>query len=325
MALLLASMLGRTGEDSGAADPGGRTDDAGKPGPDTTRGFWNRNWPNLAIVGLILAAGCVAWVVDAPLSPSTSAQPPCTNVTPPGQADTGVTIADAVGAGNAIDIVVPRSGGVRTGRSGTLGIQGDATLPPGTQLATDVSELRREDGLVLPDNQVGSSASVTRNGREVAVVLCVAPRFGQISGFGRYAGVVTLDDPRARGATVPVTVHVQYPYLNRVLFWTLLAAVGGVIWTWLIRHGDAKIQAEPDEPGGRTLGIRIAAIFVAVPVVVTLVLDNRDWTGDLSSYVALATAAGAAVIAVAPTLRALASRIPTPQEEEKDQQAEKIS
>lgn len=64
-----------------------------------------------------------------------------------------------------------------------------------------------------------------------------------------------------------------------------------------------------------------------MPVVVTLVLDNHDWTGDLSSYVTssyvtLATAAGAAVIAAAPTLRALASRIQTPKEEKKEQQAE---
>ena len=62
-----------------------------------------------------------------------------------------------------------------------------------------------------------------------------------------------------------------------------------------------------------------------MPVVVTLVLDNHDWTGDLSSYVALATAAGAAVIAAAPTLRALASRIQTPKEEKKEQQAERAT
>ena len=148
-------------------------------------------------------------------------------MTPPSELTAGAVIADAVGAGNAIDIVVPPAGGMRVGRSGTLGIQGDATLPAGTQLATNVSELRRDDGEVFSDSQIGSSASVARNGREVTVVLCVAPRFGQVSGFGKYIGVVTLDDPRARGATVPVTVHVQYPYVNRVLFWTLLAAIGG--------------------------------------------------------------------------------------------------
>jgi hypothetical protein len=317
---MLAALLGGARRDStGAADPPGSSGEPDKPPPDM-KGMWARDWPNFAIVALVLVAGAFAWHVDSALRPATSADPPCANVTPPpDRPAAGVVIADAGGAGNTIDTVVPRKGGVGVGRSGPLRIQGDATLPPGALLATNVSELRRQDGEVLPETQVGSRASVARNGREVTVVLCVAPRFGQVSGFGKYTGAVALDDPRARGASVPVTIHVQYPYINRVLFWTLLAAIGGLSWTWLIRHGDAEVTAEPNEPGGRTLGIRLAAMLVAAPVVVTLVLDNRDWRGDLSSYVALATAAGAAVIAAAPTLRALASHIQGTSEEQKDQ------
>lgn len=58
-----------------------------------------------------------------------------------------------------------------------------------------------------------------------------------------------------------------------------------------------------------TLGIGIASLLVAVPVIIKLVIDNPDWSGKLSSYVSLAVAVGGTVIAAAPTVRALGTRV----------------
>jgi hypothetical protein len=166
----------------------------------------------------------------------------------------------------------------------------------------------RRDGDVLRDDQVTSVAHVGRDGQTVTVTVCVAPRSGEVSGSGKYVGATSLDDPRARGANVPVEIHITYPYVNRVLLWALLAALAGLVWTWLIRETDKRVST-PQEPWTLTLGVQIASLLVAVPVVISLVIDNHDWTGKLSSYVALAVAVGGAVIAAAPTFRALFGQV----------------
>ncbi len=112
---------------------------------------------------------------------------------------------------------------------------------------------------------------------------------------------------------MPVTVHVQYPNLKPAVLIALLGALGGLIWAWLIRHADRSLNpSEPkpeDEPRVQLLILRIASLLAAVPVVITILFNDPDWTGTPSAYVALATASGAAVIAAAPTFRALSSRL----------------
>ncbi len=260
------------------------------------------------IIGLLVAAAVVAAVMLEPTVTKlpdgcgTAAAPPTMPVT------SDVAVADATGD-QRIDVVIPADGRKRVRQSAALAIQGESALPPGTPQAMALTDFRRDDGDVIPAYQIKSVALVGRDGRSVTVHLCVSPRHQEVSGFGKYVGATSLDDPRARGANVAVDIHVTYPFVNRVLLWALLAALAGLIWTWLMRLADQDVEVPENEPWTLTSGIHVASILVAVPVVIKLVVDNNDWPGKLSSYVALAVAVGAAVIAAAPTFRALASGV----------------
>ncbi len=55
-----------------------------------------------------------------------------------------------------------------------------------------------------------------------------------------------------------------------------------------------------------SLTLRVAVLLVtAVPVINAQVLTNPDWQGSLTQYITLASLAGAAAIAVMPTLRVI--------------------
>jgi len=282
------------------------------------------NAPVLIMLGLLVGAGAATlslepavkavsagcgWSTAPPETAPATAAPATTATATAAAAAPVAEVADAVG-GSTISIMTHRiSGKPKKSTASPLAIQGDRTLPGGTVLTTTATELRRDDGQVLSESQVESRAEVSRDGKQVRVKVCVAPRLGEVSYSGKYVGSVSLDDPRARGATVPVTVHVPYPYLNRVLLWALVAGMAGLVWAWLMRHADQQINAESPESLVRTMVLQIASLLVGVPVVVTFVVSKPEWQGDLTAYIALATAVGAAVIAANPTFRALASRV----------------
>ena len=130
----------------------------------------------------------------------------------------------------------------------------------------------------------------------------MAPRYQYVSGFGGYSGIVNLDDPRALGANVPLSVHVEFYDVSTPVVWALVAAFGGFVWAWFIhRH---SVSSPDPQPFWSSLTLRVAVLLVAaVPVVNAHVLSNPDWEGNLSQYITLATLAGAAAIAATPTLR----------------------
>jgi len=271
--------------------------------------FVEANLSNIVIGLMVVLAAAGAWRADPTVEAINASR--CTPKQPTSAtAPEVIQVSDASGEAGAIDVLIGRGGAQQTRRAGALPIESGGSLPMDTVLRTTTTDVLREDGLVLPEEQVSSWAVVNKDSTHVVIAVCVDPRYRQVSDPGRYSGAVTLDDPRVRGGNVPLTVHVQYPFLSRVLFWSLLAAVAGLTWTWLIRHADSQITAEPDaEKAPRNLAIRLASLGAAVPVVVAQVATNPDWRGDLAQYVTLGTLVGGAVIAAAPTLRALASRI----------------
>ncbi len=147
-------------------------------------------------------------------------------------------------------------------------------------MTASIGDLVRSDGETLPANQVAVWGRVDSTGTHVTIWVHVNPRYGHVSGFGSYSGIAYLDDPRALGANVPVDVHVRYPDISFVVTFSLIAAFAGFIWAWLV----------------------MAVLLVAaIPIVNAQVLANPDWRGDLAQYLALASLAGEAAIALTPT------------------------
>jgi hypothetical protein len=182
------------------------------------------------------------------------------------------------------------------------------SLPAGAVLCTATSDLVRDDGESLPANQVKSWAVVDNDGGHVTIFVSVAPRYQQVSDFGGYSGTVALDDARATGGNVALNVHIPYPYLNRALIATIIAAVAGLTWAWFIHATSVGTRAEQDQ-FWPSLALRVAVVAATIPVLNAQVLANPDWKGDLSQYISLVTLAGAAAIAATPTLRALVGRV----------------
>jgi hypothetical protein len=178
--------------------------------------------------------------------------------------------------------------------------------------------IARSDGQTLPTNQVATWGKVDSTGTHVIIWVKANPRYGYVSGFGSYSGTASLNDSHALGGNVPVDIHVLYPNISLVLVAGFLAAFGGFTWAWLVHD----LRQEPKNPGNpgeqkadentffwRNLILRIAVLLAAtIPVVNVQVLANPDWSGDLTQYIALATLAGAAAIALTPTFRVLALR-----------------
>lgn len=205
----------------------------------------------------------------------------------------------------------------QTRQSIPLAIQ-KAKLCAGEILAASIGDLARSDGQTLPTNQVAVWGEVDSTGTHVIIWVKANPRYGYVSGFGSYSGIASLNDSHAVGGNVPVAIHVLYPNVSLVLVAGFLAAFGGFIWAWLVHD----LRQDPKNPGDqrgqkddersffwRNLILRMAVLLVAtIPVVNVQVLANPDWSGDLSQYIALATLAGGAAIALTPTFRALALR-----------------
>jgi len=263
------------------------------------------------IIGLILIGlGFYAW----------SQQPTVTSVkqSPPAKlscphhiraAKVQAKVSDSAGTRATLNIFIGPGGGDVARNSSPLAIE-TGKLVPGSYLCTIISDLVRSDGQILPAGQVTSHAQVSRDGRYVTIRLSVAPRYRQVSGYGEYSGTVSLDDPRSFGANVPVRVYIEYPYINRVLFFGLLAAAFGLFWALIVRMVDSNTQAtEQTAMFWPSLALRVAVLATAIPVLNAQVLSNPSWTGSLSEYIKLGTVAGAAAIATAPTLSAIVSRV----------------
>ena len=229
-----------------------------------------------------------------------------------------VKISDASGPSATLNIYVGRDGQAQLRGSTPLAVQ-KGSLCPGGILAATNGDFVRADGLTLPGYQVATWAQVDEAGTHVVLHIEVAPRYRTVSGFGDYTGLVTLSDKSAFGGTVPVTIHVLYPDIQLVIAFSCLAAFAGFTWAWLVHdlrvvhHGDSKSRTNStgdeyaDQYFLRNLIFRLAVVLAAaIPVVNVQVLATPSWSGALTQYITLATVAGAAAIALTPTLRALA-------------------
>jgi hypothetical protein len=269
------------------------------------------SFANIVIVALLGGAALIVWFRGPAVSATEQAgQAPAAGV--PASACTGqhaahpIKVNDASGTAATLNLFVGRGGGLVQRQSAPLAIE-NATLAPGTYLCTSVSDLVRSDGQTLPSDQVASWARVTNDGAHVTLYVVASPRYRQVSGFGGYTGTVSLNDPRAVGGNIAVDVHAEYPYLDEVIVFALMAAFGGFIWARLIHV--AVTKSAVDHGFWVALVLRIAVLLVtAVPVINAQVLSNPDWAGDLGQYITLATLAGGAAIAVTPTLNTLLDR-----------------
>jgi hypothetical protein len=269
------------------------------------------SFANVVIV-LLLAGGGLFVFFRGPTVTATHAASQNPAAAVPASACTGkkathpVKVNDASGTAGTMNLFVGRGGNLVQRQSAPLGIE-NGTLAPGTYLCTSVSDLVRSDGETLPANQVASWGRVTNDGAHVTVYVVTSPRYRQVSGFGGYTGTVALNDPRAVGGNIAVDVHAEYPYLDDVILFALLAAFGGFIWARLIHVAVSK--AAVAHGFWVALVLRTAVLLAtAVPVINAQVLSNPDWAGDLGRYITLATLAGGAAIALTPTLNTLLDR-----------------
>lgn len=268
---------------------------------------WRERTATMIVVAFLIGGGLYAWL-NGPTLAVTPGNPalaiPKSACAAHPASSHPVKVSDASGTTAALNIFIGRGGNAVQRQSSPLAMQG--SLPPGTALCTASTDLVRSDGQTLPASQVASWAIVSNDQAHVTVFVVVAPRYRFVSGFGGYSGTISLNDPRATGANIPVNVHVEYYDLAHPVAWALIAAFGGFIWAWFIhRH----MVNEPDpQPFWASLTLRVAVLLVAaVPVVNAQVLTNPDWQGSLTQYITLATLAGAAAIAATPTLRVIVS------------------
>jgi hypothetical protein len=257
---------------------------------------------------VIVIVGVSIWRSEprlAPKNPAPLAQggsacnagPASTNPNP-------LRVSDSSGAAATLNIFIGGGGEPVTRQSSPLAIQGQ--LSPGTYLCTTSGDLVNPGGEALPSYQITSWARVDNDGAHVIVYVSAAPRYQSISGFGGYTGTVSLNDPRAVGASVPVDVHVEYFNVRNPLVWALAAAFGGLVWAWFI-HRHMAPSANP-QAFFSSLIFGVAVLTVAaIPVLNAQVLANPDWAGTLSQYITLGTLAGGAAIAASPTLRLVTS------------------
>lgn len=270
---------------------------------------WHEHAATLVILALLIAGGLWVYLTGPALKiqhadPGKSVPTSACTVKPASASP--VKVSDASGATATLNVFIGRGGDGVQRQSSPLAVQ-NGTLQPGIALCTASSDLVNPAGQILPAHQVATWASVDNDGTHVTVHVFIAPRYQIVSPFGGYSGTVTLDDPRAVGANIPVNVHVEYYDVSDPLAWALLAAFGGFIWAWFI-HRHLANGTDP-QPFWSSLILRIAVLLAAaIPVVNAQVLTNPDWAGSLSQYITLATLAGAAAIAAAPTLRVIASK-----------------
>jgi hypothetical protein len=304
---------------------GGKKD--GKPGKKKPGRFWrlirgtgtvlgrNRELCADAVIAVLVAGGAVfcLWIEPAvaPQKPAPQASGcPAAGHLGGGRAAAPVR-AHVQGSRSPLVIVIGGGGRRQQRDAGPLAITtpGSHPLPARTILCTQASDFVRTDGIVLPANQISSQAVVSNSGEDVILRIWVAPRFQQVSGFGTYSGTIGLNDARATGASIPVKIEVQYPYLNRVALCGLLLAYAGLVWGLLVRVADRDLSFNRNEPFFANLALRIAVLATAVPIINAQVLSNPAWTGTLGGYIKLGGVVGAAAIAATPSLRAIVSRL----------------
>jgi hypothetical protein len=217
-----------------------------------------------------------------------------------------VQVSDSSGTHNSFDIYTGRDGAVVERVSLPLSVQ-SGRLPPDLCLGTLASDLVRPDGEVIPASQVTSWALTGNSGQRIFIYIEVSPRYGSVTPSGGYTGTVSMDDERATGGNIPVTVHVEYPRLWRATMVCIVAAWVGFFWAWLIHLTRADVPT-----AGRFwlyIILQLAVLtIVSFPVLNAQILTNPDWTGDVSQYIALASLAGGGALATTPTLRALIDR-----------------
>jgi hypothetical protein len=217
-----------------------------------------------------------------------------------------VKVSSTSGQENSLNVYTSRGGGIVERVSTPLSVQ-SGLLPPNQCLGTVVSDLVRSDGEAVPSDQVTSWALSSNAGLQVFIYVEVSPRYGSVTPAGGYTGTVSMDDERAIGGNIPVTIHVQYPRLWRATMVCLVAAWVGFFWAWLIHLTRADIPS-----AGRFwlyMILQLAVLtIVSFPVLNAQILTNPDWTGDVSHYIALASLAGGGALATTPTLRALVDR-----------------
>ncbi|MFI6855970.1 hypothetical protein [Streptomyces sp. NPDC050416] len=265
------------------------------------------------VISLLAAAAAAILLINEPSVHPTSKMPneKCKEergIAASSQSAKVVEVEDSKG----VDIIIPGSfdsDGISRSTA-RLKLAENATLPPGTHLTTSTTGLARQtDGVSLPEEQVASTARVGPSGRTVFLAVCVAPRYGEVSAFGSYAGAAGLDDSRVLGGNVPIVIHVKYPYMNRVGLAALLSACAGLIWARVVRRGDAGLQADSNHSQWVLLVVSVAAGIACVFSVDKLVWDPKEWQGTSSEYWDLVVAASGAVIAAVPTLQSLLSHV----------------
>jgi hypothetical protein len=268
---------------------------------------------SLIILVLIVVGGVVsAWLLASPVAPSAEKAEATGRSCASAARSSGSATAQPVKVSNAsgsaaLNLFISRAGNVQSRESVPLAITKGKLCPDGI-LTARVSDLARSDGQTLSAGQFAAWGKVDSTGTHVTIVVKVNPRYRRVSGFGSYSGIASLDDSNAVGANVPVNVHVQYPNIRWVIAFSLIAAFGGFIWAWLVHeiHEDKAREPDVNKFFWRNMLLRIAVLLAAaIPIVSAQVLANPDWSGDLTQYIALATLAGGAAIALTPTLRAL--------------------
>jgi hypothetical protein len=280
--------------------------------------FRFETWSELAAIILMLAiflgAGVpLAILMDQPVAPTGPAPTqPCTPAPPSAatQPQPGAKlpkVSDASGESGTLNVFVGRNDEHAQRQSSSLTIQ-SGTLTAQECLAAGVSDLLRSDGASIPADQVTAWAVADNTGTHVTVFIDVSPRYKTVSGSGGYTGTVFLDDARATGASVPVDIHLEYPYLWAATLACLAAAFAGFFWAWLINK-DSASPAKGDKFWLYLLLQIAVLIAVAIPVLNVQVLSNPDWSGNFIQYIALATLAGGAALAATPTLRTLVDKV----------------
>lgn len=258
-----------------------------------------------ALLLILVGVGLYIWRTEPSLAPLSAAPAAPSGAACPAHPSAGNAAAVRVSdAPAATDVYVGSGGEVVTRQSTPLAIQGK--LPPGTALCTNNSDFVSTSGQVLPAYQVASWAVVDNIGAHVIVYVAIAPRHESISGFGGYTGTVSLNDPRAVGANIPVDVHVEYYNVRNAVAWALLAAFGGLVWAWFIHRHLASSDNSLPAWSAFILGLAVLIVGV-VPVINAQVLANPDWSGTLGQVITLMSLSGGAAIAAAPTLRLVAT------------------
>ena len=268
------------------------------------------------MVIVAVATSVLAFVMDHPeLASGKAPANPCAAAAGPAAARAAgppVVVADASTDHGTVAVFTDRADDAAERQSTQLAVEG-GTLKPGECLATSFSGFVRVDGQSIPGSQVSSWAKSDNTGTRVTVYIEVSPRYGTVTAPGGYTGNVYLDDVRATGGSVPVYIHVEYPYVWRAAMLCFAAAWAGFFWAWLVNLTKQADAPPPDNLFWLYIVLQLA-VLVVVPLSVldAQVLTNPDWSGDVTQYAILATLAGGGALATTPTLRAFVDRVVIP-------------